>query len=270
MNSPQAQDIGAMLPLPPRDRLSHAYILISPAQYKKELALRLAAHMLCRSGGSAPCGTCADCRKVLAGIHPDVITVQRPLDDKGRPKREIYVGQIRALTGDSVILPNEAACKVYVLLDGEFMNPQAQNALLKLLEEPPGSVRFILCAENPGALLDTIRSRCIELTARCDSEEVLCDDRARRYLDLAAGGDRLELLRFCLEMEEFSPAELEQFLQGARLKAGDALCLREPDISLSPEKLLETHALLTRCREYLLANVGVKQVLGLLAVGTIG
>ena len=59
-------------------------------------------------------------------------------------------------------------------------------------------------------------------------------------------------------------------MQGARLLVGDALCLRQPDLSLSPEKLMEIHALLARCRTYLMANVGVKQVLGLLAARTPG
>ena len=131
----QAEEAGARLPLPPRDRLSHAYILISPARCRQDLAMQLAAHMLCRTPGDGPCGTCPDCRKVFAGIHPDVIPVQRLPDDKGKQKREVYVGQIRDLMGDSVVLPNEGTCKVYVLLDAEFMNPQAQNALLKLLEE---------------------------------------------------------------------------------------------------------------------------------------
>ena len=268
MNS-DIESAGAVLPLPPRDRLSHAYILISPASCKRELALRLAAHMLCTAGGSTPCGVCSSCRKVRAGIHPDLSLVERPLDDKGKPKREIYVNQIRALTGDSVVLPNEGSCKVYILLDAEFMNPQAQNALLKLLEEPPAAARFILCAENPGALLDTIRSRCIELTAHCDEEKLFCTDRERRYLSLAGQKNRLELLRFCLEMEELSPAELESFLQGAQLLTGDALCMRSDAAALPPSELVRLHELLTHCREYLLANVSVKQVLGLLAVRTI-
>ncbi|MGI6028555.1 MAG: hypothetical protein ACOX81_04005 [Candidatus Heteroscillospira sp.] len=256
------------LSLPGRERLSHAYILISPARYKRELAMRLAAHMLCRSGREAPCGVCPDCRKIAEGIHPDVTAVERPLDDKGKQKREVLVNQIRALSMDSVVLPNEAEFKVYALLDAEFMNTQAQNALLKLLEEPPERVRFILCAENPGALLDTIRSRCVELTARCGGGDIPCEEHARRYLELAAAGNRLELLRFCLDMEENTPAELEDFLQGARLITGSALARRESGIELSPRALTEIYDLLTRCRTYLLANVGVKQVLGLLAAAT--
>ena len=77
-----------------------------------------------------PCGVCRDCRKVAAGIHPDLITVRRLEDDKGRPRREIVVDQIRAVNQAAWILPNEAQRKVYLIAEADKMNPAAQNAAL--------------------------------------------------------------------------------------------------------------------------------------------
>ena len=264
----QSENSAVSLSLPPRERLSHAYILISLAENKAELAYKLAAHMLCTENGNSPCGFCANCRKIFAGIHPDIITIERPLDDKGKPKREVYVAQIRSVLSDSVVLPNEASHKVYIILDAEFMNSQAQNALLKLLEEPPRQVKFILGTENPGTMLDTIRSRCIELSARTEGTAQPGESQ-RRYLELANRCDRLGLLKFCLEMEEFTPAQLQEFIQASRLHVSRALSRKEPGITLSPQKLMEIYELLTLCLDYMQVNVSVKQVLSLISTGTI-
>jgi len=268
--STQALSGGTRLSLPPRDRLSHAYILVSPSADKLSLAYSLAAHMLCPKGGDSACNMCSDCRKVLNRVHPDVIVIQRLLDDEGKPRREIYVAQIREILSDSVVLPNEAACKVYIIADGDYMNTQSQNALLKLLEEPPARVRFILCTENPGVFLDTIRSRCIELTARSEESSSAVTDEAMDYLKAAASGSRIEILRFCSRMESLNAAQLQDFLSGTGLIIGEILANRRPSPGLSQHRLMEIHALLTRCLEYIQVNVSVKQVLGLLSVRTMG
>ncbi|MGE4352477.1 MAG: hypothetical protein AB7D36_00130 [Oscillospiraceae bacterium] len=257
------------LPRLRRDRLSHAYVLIAPGKYLETLGRQLAALMLCSENGETACGVCKNCRKILSGIHPDVITVTRPLDDKGKPKREIYVAQIRDLGADSAVLPNEADKKVYLISDAEYMNLQAQNALLKLLEEPPEYVRFILCVENPGALLDTIRSRCVALYAAADDTCPYFGEQEKAYLRLAAEGDRLGLLRLCLSMEEQTAAELDDFLQNVRLLIGAALAGRETISGLSAARLMEIYTLTDRCSAYIRSNVGVKQILGLIAACTI-
>ena len=116
-------------------RLSHAYMLVAPeGAGRTEEAERLASALLCASP-EAPCGRCRDCRKSAAGLHPDRIWLTRQKDDKGNLRREVYVDQIRAMTADAAVAPNESARKVYVIRDAERMNLQAQNALLKALDQ---------------------------------------------------------------------------------------------------------------------------------------
>ena len=145
----------------PDSRMSHACILAAPSDEEcMKMARALAQGILCERGGDEPCGRCEACRKVSADIHPDLITVRRLNDDKGRPRREITVEQIRSVNRDAWVLPNEAARKVYIISEADKMNPAAQNAALKLLEEPPNGAVFLLCASNPSLLLPTVRSRC--------------------------------------------------------------------------------------------------------------
>lgn len=136
--------------------LSHAYIISGPAGSGRHVLARLlAGGMLCTSKGEKPCGRCGPCLKVDKGIHPDLSVVTGP--GEGKP---ITVDQIRALRSDAHIRPNEGERKVYLFHNAQDMTPAAQNALLKLLEEGPAYAAFLLLAENPGAVLTTIRSRC--------------------------------------------------------------------------------------------------------------
>ena len=145
-------------------RLSHAYLISAPdMQAALSQAGELAAAAVCTGGGKKPCHQCRACHKVAENIHPDVITIARLEDDKGRPKREIGVDQIRQLAADACIMPNEAERKVYIIREAETMNIPAQNAALKLLEEPPLGALFLLCTTNASQLLPTVRSRCVEL-----------------------------------------------------------------------------------------------------------
>ena len=145
--------------------LSHAYLITGgSAEERDALAGRMAAAYLCR-GERPPCGRCGPCRKVAAGAHPDIWRTA-PAPDK----REITVDQIRALRADAYIRPNEGARKVYIIHPADAMNPAAQNALLKVLEEGPSYAAFLLAAARPGLLLDTVRSRC-ELMALPPGED---------------------------------------------------------------------------------------------------
>ena len=112
-----------------------------------------------------PCLRCPACSKVLRGIHPDVITAG---NDDGK---DLSVEALRALRSDAFIQPNEGACKVFLFPDCRRLTVQDQNVLLKLVEEGPGYAAFLFCAENPGVLLPTVRSRCVELAVRTTGEE---------------------------------------------------------------------------------------------------
>ena len=139
-------------------KLSHAYILSGERGFGKHtLALHLAAALVCEHQKDAhkalPCLECPTCRKILAGNSPDIIYVNRG------DKATLGVDPIRELRQDVYIPPNDLSVKVYIIEDAHLMTPQAQNAFLLTLEEPPSYVLFLLLCENPSLMLETIRSR---------------------------------------------------------------------------------------------------------------
>lgn len=191
------------------DPLSHAYLITGGSgDSRADLARRLTAAYLCRGelppGGSPPCGKCPPCRKAAAGIHPDV-AYTAPAPDK----REITVDQIRALRSDAYIRPNEGRRKVYVIDPADAMNPAAQNALLKVLEDGPAYAAFLLLAHQPGLLLDTVRSRCELLTL--SPEEAPPDpalvEQASSLAELLLGGDELACAQALVELELEKPKQ---------------------------------------------------------------
>lgn len=143
------------------DKLSHCYLIAGPSgSGKHTLAGLLAAAMECTAERGRPCGRCAQCRKVFAGTHPDVVTV----DETAR--KTVGVDLIRRARQDVYVLPNEGRRKVYVFPRAMDMNPNAQNALLKVIEEPPSYASFLLLSDSAERLLPTIRSRavCLQLS----------------------------------------------------------------------------------------------------------
>ncbi len=138
-------------------RTSHCYLLSGPVgSGKHTLASILAAAFQCQDP-AGPCGRCAACRKVAAGIHPDVIVVDDP------EKKQVPVDLIRQLQSDAFVRPNEGKRKVYILPRAQDLNDSSSNALLKLLEEPPSYAVFLLLTDNADRLLPTVRSRCAQL-----------------------------------------------------------------------------------------------------------
>ena len=150
-----------------KGRLSHFYLISGPkGSGKHTLADLLAAAMLCQEE-NAPCGVCKNCRKVFSHTHPDDITIDDP------EHKTIPVRLIREARADIFVRPNEADKKVYRFPRGQDLNIEGQNALLKVLEEPPEYGVFLLLTDNPEKLLPTVRSRCVELKLRALPEDVL-------------------------------------------------------------------------------------------------
>ena len=254
------------------DRIAHATIVTAPDREEcLAQALDMAAALVCQASGPVPCGVCRACRKAREGIHPDILRVKRPEDDKGRPKKEIPVDTVRRMAADAPVLPNESERKVYLIEDADTMNIAAQNAALKLLEEPPRGVYFILCAQNPALLLPTVRSRCA-LWSRFGGEEALDPEAkalAEEFLHRVAAGNRAELLRWCAQNENLDNRAMGSFLDCACAGTADRLTGRADSEGMSPARLLDLYALLERCRKMLRVNTGVRQLFGLLAVDAI-
>lgn len=135
--------------------LPHA-IIIEGAEGtgKQTLAKIIAQYCVCSSSESKPCGLCRNCIKAKSLAHPDIKIVDGKADS-----RAINVASIREIRSDAYILPNEAPKKVYLILNCDKMLSQAQNAFLKVFEEPPKNVTFILTCKSATSLLETIRSR---------------------------------------------------------------------------------------------------------------
>lgn len=136
--------------------LSHAYILEGDAGCGKHmLAYRIASALNCRNrgNGTLPCMHCDSCRKILDGNSPDVIFVNRG------ERATFGVDAVRGLKSDVYIAPNELDTKIYILEEAHLLTPQAQNAFLLTLEEPPAYVLFLLLAEHTDTLLETVKSR---------------------------------------------------------------------------------------------------------------
>ena len=145
-----------------RGRGAHAYVLEGPAGSGRHTAARLiAAASLCENrddpASPLPCGRCLSCRKVLSGHSVDVLTVSRG------ERATLGVEPIRELRDSLWVTPNDGDRKFYFIEDAHLMTPQAQNALLKVLEEPPAYGAFLLLADRAEAMLPTVRSRCVEM-----------------------------------------------------------------------------------------------------------
>jgi DNA polymerase-3 subunit delta' len=139
-----------------RNRLAHALLLTGPAGIGKSLvAFELAARLLCERTDTAPCGECTRCTQVRAGTHPDLVRIGLVTG-----KKEISIEAVRQLKRVMLMRAVGNARKVGVIDDADRLSIAAQNALLKLLEEPPRGTHLILVTPSVRALLPTIRSRC--------------------------------------------------------------------------------------------------------------
>jgi DNA polymerase III delta' subunit len=158
-------EIGPMI----RGRAPHAVLLVGPGSVgKTTLAMDLTAGLLCQAPEpeSRPCRQCRGCRMVASGNHPDL----HRLAPEG-PGGQVRIGKaenpepgtVRHLISEIALLSVEGGARVAIVEQAHRLNDDAQNALLKLLEEPPWGVTLILCADDEECLLPTVRSRCVRI-----------------------------------------------------------------------------------------------------------
>ena len=259
-----------------RGTLSHA-LLFTGSGPRLAAARFAAAALECTAEGSRPCGVCAACRKVAEGIHPDVITV------RDAEHKNIAVDVVRQVRSDAYIRPNEGQRKVYLFPDCALLTEQDQNVLLKIVEEGPPYAAFLFCAENGAAVLQTLRSRCVELKLRPASGETEEISETAGALCRAIGGRRrgaVTELAVRLEKKKLSREELAALLEAARASFTSALLLlygqppegEDGEIvsflakNLTKTQMMRTIELLRKYHGECTYNVGVSHVLGALAV----
>jgi len=172
-----------------KGHISHFYLICGPeGSGKHTLAGLLAAAILCQEADK-PCGTCIACRKVRDGVHPDFITVDDP------EKKIVPVELIRQARADMYVRPNESDHKIYLFPRAQDMGLPGQNALLKVLEEPPAYGVFLLLADNPDKLLPTVRSRCVELRLQALEEPTLAAWLKERFPQAEDGSIQAAIAR---------------------------------------------------------------------------
>lgn len=137
-------------------RLPHAILIAGEKGTGRHTLANFTANAAVCSDDNAPCGRCRACEVFKSGNHPDVIRVM-PLDNK----KSISVSQARDIRNQAFVKSHMGGRKVFIIDSADTIPEQSQNTLLKILEEPPQNVCFILIAENSASLLETIISRCV-------------------------------------------------------------------------------------------------------------
>ena len=159
------------------DKVSHAYIFNGPdGSGKMMLAEAFAMALQCEGEGTKPCLSCHSCKQAMDHNQPDIIYVTH------EKPNVIKVDDIRKqINNDIVIKPYSSRYKVYIVDEAEKMNPQAENALLKTIEEPPAYAVIILLTTNADSFLPTILSRCIRLNLKSVKADVIKNFLMKNY-----------------------------------------------------------------------------------------
>lgn len=166
----ESSGAGELLALMKSGRVPHGVILESKQQeITAKYALLLSKWAVCRETENKPCGKCSGCLKAESGNHSDIYTAQ----GSGK-SNTVSVDEIRNICKNAYVIPNEANNKVFILPNADLMQAPAQNAFLKVLEEPPQNIIFILCCSSARKLLGTIRSRAVVF--KLDSDNAVRED----------------------------------------------------------------------------------------------
>lgn len=223
------EQLGALLD---SGRFPHAIVIEGEQGIgKKTLARLLACALVCREENK-PCMCCAQCRKAVKKIHPDIFE-----HIPAGTANSFHVDKVREIINDVYMQPNEADFKVYILADANCMSASAQNALLKVLEEPPSYAVFILTTQSKSALLSTVLSRSVVVAL-----EGVSSDEGARYICTTADTD-FDTARKTLETFNGNIGKALQSLQDTRTReivdACNNMCRALVDDS--------EYALLTQC-----------------------
>jgi DNA polymerase III subunit delta' len=199
--------------------LHHAWLFAGPPGVGKFRVARWWASLLkCPQAGACG-GSCDSCRLVAQAVHPDVFETGPAPKDKNAVldankevarKSSVGIAQSRELISRLALKPTRPGPRIAILREAATMTPEAQNALLKLLEEPPGSAVIILVTDNVGSMLQTVRSRCRHLAFGALSEDEIAEVLARvdaakedlRDVAAVAGGSVARALEVDLEERE--------------------------------------------------------------------
>lgn len=183
-------------------RSFHACLIEGPDCENRDTLSSLVAMSLLCTAETKPCGECKNCRKFLAGNHPDVVRIDG----------SVSVEEMRRALSGILLLPNEAPVRVYIIENAHTMSDLVQNILLKPIEEPPEFAAFLLVSQRAEALLETIRSRCCILPVEADtvpeipenvfafinSVEAGIFSEAEQFLEFSGREDQREFFRACL------------------------------------------------------------------------
>ncbi len=250
-------------------RVHSAYLLSGPASATREAAIAFVRGLVCAGTPPRPCEACRECRRSApgdpiaidgagkkgplfrhVGDHPDLVWTER-----GSGDTRVRIGQIRAIQGVFRLRSTEGGWRAAVIADAEWLNQEAQNALLHLLEEPPPQTTVVLVAATSAGLLATVRSRCQKLVFRQASDDLLTShpELVARLEELSSAA-LPELLDWA---EEFRGARapaveaLGQLLEtsGAWLRRRVAARIQETGSDVGRE--LEVHRVLSICRKNL-------------------
>ena len=248
-----------------KKHISHFYLISGPKGSGKHTLAKLLAEAILCEGSPRPCGSCVHCRKMRSGNHPDFITVEDP------EHKNVAVKIVRQIRDDMFIRPNEAAHKIYLF--PQELGIEGQNALLKILEEPPSYGVFLLLTDNPDKLLPTVRSRCTELKLQALEEKTIrnqlrLDFPKATEEDIAAAmlrsGNLLGQARELLESGDTLPPQTENFVKAFANR--DSLLLTQTLVPMEKWKRDALAEILTQWLE-LLENALTSRA-GLSAVST--
>lgn len=251
-------------------RLPHALLIEGKGEKPLELAALLSAYAVCEKN-EKPCGACKQCKNALEKTHADIKYLP-PDKSEGRKTETYSIKQIRELIADASIKPNSGKAKVYILerCDTRLAAAVTQNALLKLIEEPPKNVYFFFLCESARSLLGTVQSRCMKISLK--SEKTFSEEATKSAEEIAAGilsprGYELLLALRTLENKKYNTETLEALsllLRDALVLGNGGRALGNSEVSkrlaakLTAKKLISSIELCQKAKKRLEGSVNIK------------